>query len=243
MLARAVGQEISFEELRVITKLGNVKLHRLADLLAERGLVDVTPTGVRLLTEDFPPDAVSLECEESRREYERSRLRMMRSYAEHWECRRRFLLAYFGDEHASQQCGHCDCDTALDRQVASDAAHADFPAGVTVTHLKWGEGRVVESGEETITVDFAEVGEKKLSTELVREQNLLTLVAEPTGNAPIKAKRESELFQVGDPVVHRDYGEGEIQGINSERLTVLFARYGYHTLDRNLVLSQGLLQM
>jgi ATP-dependent DNA helicase RecQ len=35
-------------------------------------------------------------------------LKRMTEYAYHRRCRRRFLLRYFGEEEASEQCGHCD---------------------------------------------------------------------------------------------------------------------------------------
>jgi Superfamily II DNA helicase len=42
-------------------------------------------------------------------ELERSRLEMMRRYAEHQHCRRSFLLTYFGQNYRGP-CGHCDND-------------------------------------------------------------------------------------------------------------------------------------
>ena len=67
-------------------------------------------------TSDFDPTAVAIEAVESqdaRRAYERSRIDMLRTYAELRDCRRRFLLEYFGEPAAPDWvCGNCDaCDT------------------------------------------------------------------------------------------------------------------------------------
>ena len=57
--------------------------------------------------------AVKASEEETKREdeVERSRLDMMRRYAEHTGCRRSFLLSYFGQAYAPP-CGNCDNDLA-----------------------------------------------------------------------------------------------------------------------------------
>src|ERR1700745_3184230 len=46
---------------------------------------------------------------ERENEVERSRLTMMRRYAEHTGCRRSFLLTYFGQDYPGP-CGNCDND-------------------------------------------------------------------------------------------------------------------------------------
>ena len=46
---------------------------------------------------------------ERENEIERTRLTMMRRYAEHDGCRRSFLLSYFGQDYPGP-CGNCDND-------------------------------------------------------------------------------------------------------------------------------------
>jgi hypothetical protein len=71
--------------------------------LEEVGFVEVSIEGEVLPAEDAPPleEAIEqgAEASEERQEYERSRLEMMRSYAETTGCRRDFVLSYFGEDH------------------------------------------------------------------------------------------------------------------------------------------------
>jgi ATP-dependent DNA helicase RecQ len=108
---------------------------------------------------------------EEREEYERSRLEMMRSYAEHTGCRRDFVLSYFGEEH-DPPCGNCDnCDAGL---VESEAdIERPFEIGATVTHTEWGQGEVQRYDANRVVVLFESVGYRTLDLELVAENGLL----------------------------------------------------------------------
>src|SRR5579885_809884 len=77
------------------------------DALADAGIVSARRGRLRLLVPDFDPAAVSLEREERRQAYEHSRLEMMRGYAELPDCRRRYLLEYFGEEYPAARCAYC----------------------------------------------------------------------------------------------------------------------------------------
>jgi len=108
---------------------------------------------------------------EEREEFERSRLEMMRSYAEHTGCRRDFVLSYFGEEH-EPPCGNCDnCDAGL-VEPEPDADHP-FEIGATVTHSEWGQGEVQRCGAGRAIVLFESVGYRTLDLDLVEEKNLL----------------------------------------------------------------------
>ena len=54
-------------------------------------------------------------------EVERSRLTMMRHYAEHPGCRRSFLLTYFGQDYPGP-CGNCDNDLARSDRAGTGPA-------------------------------------------------------------------------------------------------------------------------
>ena len=108
---------------------------------------------------------------EERREWERSRVEMMRAYAEHDHCRRAFVLSYFG-EHAADPCGNCDnCEAG---RGAAEDGDRPFEVGAGVTHADWGEGVVQRYDDDAMVVLFDDVGYKTLALEVVRERALLT---------------------------------------------------------------------
>ena len=108
-------------------------------------------------------------AEEERHSFDRSRIEMVRAYAEHPGCRREFILSYFG-EHYEGPCGNCDnCDAG----IATGAGDEPFAVGSTVTHEEWGEGTVQRYDGDQMTVLFESVGYKTLAVSLVVERGLL----------------------------------------------------------------------
>jgi ATP-dependent DNA helicase RecQ len=107
---------------------------------------------------------------EERREWERSRVEMMRAYAEHDHCRRAFVLSYFG-EPAPEPCGHCDnCEAGRGR---AEQGARPFDVGASVRHADWGQGEVQRYDGDRVVVLFDSVGYRTLSVELVTERGLL----------------------------------------------------------------------
>ena len=112
---------------------------------------------------------------ESQRRLERSRVEMMRAYAETDRCRMEFLLGYFG-EQMSAGCGRCDrCSDGGAEQAHSEvgAAAASYSVGVEVVHDQFGPGAVVDVDGEVLTVLFDDVGYRTLDATLVLEKGLL----------------------------------------------------------------------
>jgi ATP-dependent DNA helicase RecQ len=108
----------------------------------------------------------------SHRRLIRSRLDMLRGYAETTGCRRQYLLGYFGEE-LDRPCGNCDtCDagTAEPQAPGTD----EFPRDTSVRHTEWGHGVVISVEPDRMTVLFDDEGYKTLSLDAVRENNLLT---------------------------------------------------------------------
>jgi ATP-dependent DNA helicase RecQ len=85
---------------------------------------------------------------------ERSRLTMMRRYAEHTGRRRSFLLSYFGQDYPGP-CGNCDNDLTLAEPAR---AAVPFAVGTRVLSERWGEGTVQRYDGDQITVLFDEHG-------------------------------------------------------------------------------------
>jgi ATP-dependent DNA helicase RecQ len=120
--------------------------------------------------------AQAAEAEEHRLAFDRSRIEMMRAYAETRGCRRAFLLGYFGEQFDSP-CGNCDnCAGGHGHGLGGgeDASPAaGFSVGDRVAHEEWGEGTVGQVEQRQITVVFDTVGYKTLDAELVSERGLL----------------------------------------------------------------------
>ena len=118
-------------------------------------------------------DAVQASEAETERgdEVERTRLAMMRHYAEHTGCRRSFLLTYFGQDYRGP-CGNCDNDLGHDEAVPADVP---FAVSARVVSERWGEGTVQRYDGDQVTVLFDEHGYRELYVPAVLKRSLLRL--------------------------------------------------------------------
>ncbi|TKV60975.1 RecQ family ATP-dependent DNA helicase [Nakamurella flava] len=173
-LAKAVGQP----ERRIT---------RAVSLLQDAGIVRRTGRRIALVGSPSAKDAVDAATGliERREEIDRTRIEMMRAYAEAGDCRGRRLLAYFGDDPGGP-CGHCD-NCARDAESAHDSPAADpdspFPPGSRVVHPEFGPGQVLDTEDGRLTVLFDDHGYRVLDQSAVLEHDLLTLAADGTTHA------------------------------------------------------------
>ncbi len=117
-----------------------------------------------------------LERAEAHQRLQRSRVEMMRAYAETDRCRADFLLGYFGEE-VTRRCGVCDnCRSGVAEEAAVVPTDVPFPVQSQVRHEEFGEGTVTDVEEDRLTVLFEDVGYRTLSVRLVQDNRLLTLV-------------------------------------------------------------------
>ena len=116
----------------------------------------------------------AIEVVEARESVDRSRVEMMRGYAESRHCRRQFLLSYFG-QPLPGPCGNCDrCrdgEGAADEDTGRQSA---IPVDTTVSHREWGNGVVIGGDTDRVTVLFEDYGYRTLAMSAVTEKNLLT---------------------------------------------------------------------
>jgi ATP-dependent DNA helicase RecQ len=143
------------------TGLGPRKLGRILNLLDEvQGASD--------------PVAAAVERAEAHRSMAKSRIEMMRAYAETQQCRWQFLLGYFGEE-LTEPCGDCDnCDAGTAEQFATTSTAAPpYPLASQVRHASFGEGTVMDVAGDTLTVMFTDVGYRTLHLPTVLEHDLL----------------------------------------------------------------------
>ncbi|GHF22148.1 ATP-dependent DNA helicase RecQ [Amycolatopsis deserti] len=153
--------------------LSHRRVMNTLNLLDQAGLVEDTGEGFRYTGTDPAQDTErAAEVAEQRRKLDRSRVEVMREYAETSACRRQFLLGYFG-EVLDEPCGFCDtCDAGTAAEQAP--SDGEFQPGTPVRHAEWGAGQVVRREADKVTVLFDEAGYRSLSLPAVRERNLLT---------------------------------------------------------------------
>jgi ATP-dependent DNA helicase RecQ len=160
-------------ELRDRLELSDTRLASALGRLDDAGAVAIRPDGTveQIGVADLERALASaVEAEEERSSFDRSRIDMVRAYAEHEHCRRNFILSYFG-EAFEPPCGNCDnCDAG---HGVPDSAAEPFPPGRPVLHPDWGEGVVQRYDGDRMVVLFESVGYKTLSVELVVKRELL----------------------------------------------------------------------
>jgi ATP-dependent DNA helicase RecQ len=119
------------------------------------------------------------ERQEERRTVERTRVEVVRTYADTTDCRRRLLLELLGEKHP-RPCGACDsCDAGTSVEVED----APLRPGQAVEHAEWGAGQVSVVEEDRVTVFFAERGYVTLDTAVALESGLLRPTSGPVPGA------------------------------------------------------------
>jgi ATP-dependent DNA helicase RecQ len=174
-VVHAAGEPVEPADLKEAVDCSETKLSAAVTRLEEAGAVErlasgeVAPAGG---TEDLEEKVeAAAEAEDQRHRFDRSRVEMMRAYAEYDGCRREFVLTYFGEEYEGP-CGNCDnCEAGL-----GDSADGERPweVGSTVHHAEWGEGAVQRYDGDQVTVLFETVGYRTLGVPLVLERDLLS---------------------------------------------------------------------
>ena len=149
------------------------------NLLEQAGVLDTTADGRLRYVERLAPAAAvrrAVELAQRHQQLIRSRIEMMRGYAETTGCRRRYLLGYFGEELPGR-CEHCDsCESAKRVDTSPAAGDGAYPLNSRVRHPEWGDGVVMRIEDDRITVLFESEGYKTLGSRVVRENGLLAAV-------------------------------------------------------------------
>jgi ATP-dependent DNA helicase RecQ len=143
-------------------------LVRLVDLGAATWQADGEVRWTGAMSVAAALDASEAETEREN-EVDRSRLVMMRRYAEHTGCRRSFLLSYFGQDYPGP-CGNCDNDMA---DAEPERGEVPFAVGARVVSERFGPGTVQRYDGDQVTVLFDEHGYRELFVPLVLERGLL----------------------------------------------------------------------
>ncbi|MET7988940.1 RecQ family ATP-dependent DNA helicase [Streptomyces sp. NPDC005281] len=184
--------------LRERTGLSQTPLTSMLHLLEQAGAVTTQKRGGVRAVPGARRDTCVREATRiasSRVDLERSRVEMMRAYAETNGCRRRHMLGYFGESLAAGDCAGCDTCTRTQELKGASVRTGDilsgtgpdplepmatdsaFPPGMRVGHSTWGEGEVMSEEGNRITVLFESVGYRTLSLPAVHARGLLTPVS------------------------------------------------------------------
>jgi ATP-dependent DNA helicase RecQ len=153
LVAAALGAATGKAGEVVVDGVPSARVRRMADRLLEAG--------------GSPEAAAALQ--ERYREMQRTRAEMMQGYAELEDCRRRYLLQYFG-EPLEASCGNCDACLA---GRAVEASGGPLAIGERVSHREWGAGTVIRREPEAVVVLFEEGGYRRLDVGLALENGLL----------------------------------------------------------------------
>jgi ATP-dependent DNA helicase RecQ len=174
--AAGVQDGVDVKALRDETGRGATPLARDLNLLEQVAAVVLDEEGAAHPAEGAPPPgeaaAAAHELAEHHERVDQSRVEMMRGYAETTDCRRQFLLGYYG-EQLDEPCGNCDTCSAGTATDRSDEADSPFPPQTPVVHAEWGPGIVMRVEDDRLVVLFEEVGYKTLALAAVTEHGLL----------------------------------------------------------------------
>lgn len=207
---REAGRPLQPQTLAEWTGFPARRITGLLNQLQDTGAVTAHHDGVRLEVAYDPaaePACVverAVELAAARERVDKSRIAMIRSYAETHRCRRQFLLGYFGED-LPEPCGNCDtCTEGTALLLEHNGGHAGgaaagvsavgvsaagisatgaeaFPLNSRVEHALWGPGLVMGHDGDLITVLFDREGYRTLSRKAVLGHGLLTL-STPPGN-------------------------------------------------------------
>jgi ATP-dependent DNA helicase RecQ len=158
----------SRQDLRHSTGFGAQKLGRILNLVDETTATSDAPLRGAALV-----DAV-VDRGEAHRRLERSRVEMMRAYAETDRCRWEFILGYFGEPGAP--CGHCDnCEAGLVQP--EQPRSTGYAPQSRVSHREFGDGTVMDEEDGQVTVLFDDSGYRTLALDIVTAEGLMTTLS------------------------------------------------------------------
>jgi len=172
---RQSKKPLSIATLRETIDLSQGKLSAAIDHLEAVGVVDQEADGDVVAGEVAMDDEAELDqaidqamtVQERRKIFERSRLHMMRGYAEARSCRRAHILSYFGEAFTAP-CGSCDNCDRTDGQDRVDYAQP-FPIASTIIHTSFGKGQVLRYEADKVVVLFETVGYKTFVSALIAD--------------------------------------------------------------------------
>jgi ATP-dependent DNA helicase RecQ len=166
-----VEHPLDAEELQTATDLSKGKIAKAISRLEEVDWVEVLVTGEVTNAEGEIKKETAVKAatiaQERQEQFMRSRVEMIRNYAELQDCRRQYLLNYFG-EVFNKKCGFCDnCQAGT---IIENTAYQPFPTNSQVIHTNFGKGQVIRYEGEKMVILFERFGYKTLATEVCEKR-------------------------------------------------------------------------
>ncbi|WP_329352846.1 RecQ family ATP-dependent DNA helicase [Streptomyces sp. NBC_01261] len=226
---RGEATAVSATRLRAECELGATALSAVLNLLEETGAVRTGRDGSRFTgvddadgaSADDEVDAVvrsALAVHATHLKLEQSRIDMMRGYAETTDCRRRFLLGYFGDS-VPVPCGACDNCTGPVTEPASGPRRERSGDGGRPDKSAARQRRWLRAGARSDT----------------------TAGAVRAAETVAQAETDDHAYLPGVSVSHDQWGRGEVMSEGDGKITILFESVGYRTLSLAVVTDKQLL--
>lgn len=163
------------KDLRAELQLRGRKLTNAVNLLEQADAITAGRQGFSAIGDDATAAVQrAVEVAKIAERVDRTRVEMMRGYAETRDCRRQFLLGYFA-EALAEPCGNCDrctANAAAGREPETPQESV-LPVDTPVEHRQWGPGVVISGEPDRITVLFDDYGYRTLSIESIRETGVL----------------------------------------------------------------------
>jgi ATP-dependent DNA helicase RecQ len=167
----ATQASVSLSELQeALDQVSDNKLHVALKLLKDGGFVEQDDElSYRLLKQHAKPRELSqlVETYHDKSVRDHDALERMVFYAQTGFCRWKVLLDYFGEEVTWERCGSCDnCLRPPEQELSPEHVREHVPeaareqkepalaVGSPVQVARYGEGRVVSSAEEKVTIVF-----------------------------------------------------------------------------------------
>jgi ATP-dependent DNA helicase RecQ len=166
---------VDIDLLRANIDLPDSRLTRIVRLLADTGAISLRPDGtIEVTSTKRDPATAARDAADEQRDHEnlvRSKLEMMRRYAEADSCRRAFLLNYFGEAFEAPCDGCENCERGEGQPEGTD--RSPYPLQARVRHTSLGEGTVTHVEDDQVIVLFDTGGYRTLSIPLVMSDGLL----------------------------------------------------------------------
>lgn len=183
VITSTYGDPVEVTQLREALQLPTSKLTSALNRLERVGAITMFSGGLVTWRPGVGPVEAAREAaasEERQQVVEKTRVEMMRAWADARACRRSMLLAYFGEVYDGP-CAACDvCEGPVrpaPPAAPSRAGAATFGPGAVVRHEQFGRGEVVRTEGDTMVVLFDDGGYRNLSVQMVAERGLLEPLA------------------------------------------------------------------